>query len=65
MSLNGKRDYFIKSDLETVGDEMGVSAYSSIIEEVNDVVSNWEKYAIIAGIDEERISSIQSQHCIV
>ncbi len=65
MSLNGKRDYFIKSDLETVGDEMGVSAYSSTIEEVNDVVSYWEKYAIIAGIDEERISSIQSQHCIV
>lgn len=65
MSLNGKSDIFIKSDLETVGDEMGVSAYRSIIEEVNDVVSKWEKYAIIAGIDEKRISSIQSQHCIV
>ncbi len=65
MSLNGKRDNFSKSDLEIVGDEMGVSDYRSAIEEVNDAVSNWEKYAIIAGIDEERISSIQNQHSIV
>jgi serine/threonine-protein kinase HipA len=65
MSLNGKMDNFIRSDLEKVGDEMGINDYGKIIDDISGFVSNWEKYAIAAGIKDDQKSLIRKEHRIL
>jgi len=65
MSLNGKRDNFMRSDLEKVGDEMGINDCGMIIDNISEVVSNWYRYADIAGIKENQKLSIKQQHRII
>jgi len=65
MSINGKRDNFKRFDLEVVGEEMGIKEYSKIIDNVNDVVSNWIKYADKSGVKEAQVLSIGSLHCLL
>ncbi len=62
MSINGKRENFARSDLEKVGEEMGIKDYGSIIDQVNDVVSNWNVYAGRAIVREDQVLSIGNQH---
>ncbi len=65
MSLNGKRDNFMRSDLETVGDEMGINDCGKIIDNISEVVSNWDRYADIAGVEVDQKLSIKNQHRII
>jgi serine/threonine-protein kinase HipA len=65
MSLYGKRDNFLRSDIEKVGDEMGINDCGKIINEIIIVIRNWEKYADKAGIKDSHKLSIQSQHRIL
>ena len=65
MSLNGKRDNFMRSDLEKVSDEMGINDYGNIIDDISETISNWEKYAKTAGIKDDQLSSIRDQHLIL
>jgi serine/threonine-protein kinase HipA len=65
MSLNGKMDNFIRSDLEKVGDEMGINDYGKIIDDISGFVSNWEKYAIAAGIKDDQKSLNRKEHRIL
>lgn len=52
MSANNKRDDFTLEDLHVVGRNMGIKKYQSIIEQVTEVVSNWNKYAKEVGVKE-------------
>ena len=65
MSLNGKRDNFMRSDLEKVGYEMGLNDCGKIIDGISAVISNWEKFANTAGVTDDQKLSIQEQHRIL
>ncbi|MEL7601511.1 MAG: type II toxin-antitoxin system HipA family toxin [Proteiniphilum sp.] len=50
MSINNKRDNFTKEDLLTVGRNIGIRNYASIVEEIIDVASKWISYAKENGV---------------
>lgn len=52
MSANNKRDNFIRADLLTVGQNMGIKKAKFIIEQITETVSGWNKYAAAAGVTE-------------
>jgi serine/threonine-protein kinase HipA len=64
MSINGKRENFLKEDLSQVGKEMSIKSYNKIINEIVEVVSNWPTFAKAkdVGIDDSKIKSIGSTH---
>jgi serine/threonine-protein kinase HipA len=62
MSINGKRDDFLKEDLIQVGKEMGIKSCNKIIDEIVEIVSNWSQFAKDVGIDNARIKSIGLTH---
>lgn len=62
MSINGKRDNFLKEDLIQVGKEMGIKSCNKIIDEIVEVVSNWSHFAKDVGIDNAKIKSIGATH---
>ena len=45
LSINGKRTDITKEDLLTVGKSVSVKNAAEIIDEVNDTVAQWKKYA--------------------
>jgi serine/threonine-protein kinase HipA len=59
MSINGKRDDFIKDDLVQVGKEMNIKSMMNIIDEIVEVVSNWSGFAKDAGVESSQIKSIE------
>ena len=62
MSINGKRDNFLKEDLISVGKEMNFKYSYRIIEEIVEVVSDWPNYAKDAGVEVSSIKSIGKTH---
>lgn len=62
MSINGKRDNFLKEDLIRIGKEMGIKSCNKIINEIVEVVSNWSHFAKDVGIDNSKIKSIGAAH---
>lgn len=50
MSLNGKQDDFIFSDLTKVADRMGINNGKEIVEKVVDTVARWDEFAKEAGV---------------
>lgn len=62
MSINGKRDDFIKEDLVQVGREMNIKTVHRIVDEVIEVVSNWPDFAKNAGVEALQIKSIGKAH---
>ncbi len=62
MSINGKRENFLKEDLIRVGKEMSIKSYNKIINEIVEVVSNWTHFAKEAGIEDSKTKSIGSTH---
>jgi len=65
MSLNGKRDNFLKTDLITVGKEMSIKSCDRIIENITEVVSTWPNFAKDAGVKASQIESISKAHRLV
>ena len=63
MSLNGKRDGFLRSDLEDFGRFCGFKsrAVSRILGEIGDQVRRWMDYADLAGVDESMALAIWRQ----
>jgi serine/threonine-protein kinase HipA len=45
LSINGKRENICKSDLELLGENLGIKKATSIINEVTETVSKWNTYA--------------------
>jgi serine/threonine-protein kinase HipA len=62
MSINGKRENFLKEDLVRIGKEMSIKSCNKIIDEIVEVVSNWSHFAKDAGIDNAKIKSIGLTH---
>ena len=60
MSLNNKRDKFTYSDLLTVGKNMNIKNAHEIIQEVIEIVTQWEDYANEACVNKEHIKPIKS-----
>jgi serine/threonine-protein kinase HipA len=59
LSLNGKRDNFVKDDLLQVAQKADVKNAKEIIQHITDIVSNWETYAKDAEVKPEYITSIK------
>ena len=51
LSINGKRTGITKSDLLSVANQMNVKKANSIIQEIAEVVSHWDKYAQQVGVE--------------
>jgi len=64
LSINGKRDEISKEDLLKVGKEMNIKKAKDIIDNVKDVISNWNIYAKDCNIPKSQIDSIASNHKI-
>jgi len=62
MSINGKRDGFIKEDLLQVGKEMNIKSRLRIIDEIVDVAANWSGFAKDAGVEPSQVKSIGRAH---
>ena len=61
LSLNGKRDDFVREDLMMPAEKFRKEA-GTIIEEVVEVVSQWPSYAAQAGVSAEFTEEIQRRH---
>jgi serine/threonine-protein kinase HipA len=59
LSLNGKRDNFVKEDLLQVARKADIKKAKEIIQQIIDVVSNWKIYAKFAEVKPEFVISIQ------
>jgi serine/threonine-protein kinase HipA len=62
MSINGKRDDFIKDDLLRVGNEMNIKSSHKIIDEIIEIATKWTDYALIAGLESSQSKSIGKTH---
>lgn len=60
MSVNGKRDNFVKEDLIALaeGADLSKARAIKIIEEVKDVFNNWAQYAQEANVTESQIKKV-------
>ena len=61
MSVNGKRDNINLEDLLLVGQSASIKKAKLIIEEVQNVLLNWKKYAQIAKMDNVQTNLIENQ----
>ncbi|MEX0980776.1 MAG: type II toxin-antitoxin system HipA family toxin [Bacteroidales bacterium] len=62
MSLNGKRDKFERKDFENIAKHNNIKDYKEIIEQINEVVNNWTRYANDSGVYPEHIKMISKAH---
>lgn len=53
LSINGKRKDITRNDLLSIARAMNIKKASAIIDQVNDVVMNWNDYADATGVDPE------------
>lgn len=59
LSLNGKRDDFMFSDLTEMAVKMDIKKGKEIVNEIIDTVSQWKKYAAEAKVNENFILQIE------
>lgn len=62
MSIQGKTNNFTRSDLLNVAREMGIRDGEGTLDNVIEVVSNWQQYAEEVGVDSSLIQSIGRSH---
>jgi len=62
MSINGKRDNFMMSDLEKVGESISISKSKKIIKEIEGTVKRWPEFAREAQVEESSIKEIAHYH---
>lgn len=58
MTINGKRDGFTKKDLLSVGMSVSISKPRIIVDEILDVVSDFNRFAKDAGVDDDKCYNI-------
>jgi len=59
LSLNGKRDNITRNDLLAVGKKMSINNCENIIDQVVDVLADWEVYAKEADVKKEYAEQIK------
>jgi serine/threonine-protein kinase HipA len=62
MTINGKQDHFILSDLVAVGESISIPKSVEIIKEVAEAVGRWPEFARSAGIPGKEIDEISRNH---
>ena len=62
MSINGKRDNFLKQDLISLAKEMNIKSSGRIIDEIVEVVSSWPNFARDTGVEFSQIKAIGKSH---
>jgi serine/threonine-protein kinase HipA len=63
LSLNGKRDEFVRQDLLAVGHQINhFTEAADIIDEVTEVVSRWPEFASQAGVQTDFMQTIRKHH---
>ena len=60
MLVRGKQEGVLKQDLLEIAKENSVKRPDRIIDEIQTAVSNWPKFAQAAGVDNQKISALQS-----
>lgn len=58
LSINGKRNNFTKEDLLEIASQMNVKKPKQVIENINQVIGNWEKYADRVDVDKKLKTAI-------
>ncbi|MBI4649172.1 MAG: type II toxin-antitoxin system HipA family toxin [Bacteroidia bacterium] len=59
LSVNGKRKNITRDDFLSVAWQMNIKKAESIINQINDVVQNWNKYAKKTGVDNKLTKAIK------
>ncbi|RYE57785.1 MAG: type II toxin-antitoxin system HipA family toxin [Sphingobacteriales bacterium] len=59
LSVNGKRDDINRSDFLGLAEKMNIKKPNQLIEEVQESVTNWKKYAKAAGVGRKLTEAIQ------
>ncbi len=62
MSINGKRDHFLLTDMIDVAESISIPKPMGIIDSVLDAVGRWPEFAAKAGIKDKVISEIARYH---
>lgn len=62
MTINGKQDHFVLSDLITVGESISIPKSVEMIKEVAEAVGRWPEFAQSAGIPGKEIDEIGRNH---
>jgi len=62
ISLNGKRDNFIRNDLIDLANVYDVRDPSKVIDQVMDAMHQWKKLAEDVDMDKETIKGVQASH---
>jgi len=62
MTVNGKREGFVYGDLIAVANEMNIKKGSRIVDQIVGVVSQWEEFAKVVGVESKQIDSISKTH---
>ena len=60
LTINGKNEEISRHDLETVGRNNDIQDYSSLIDQVEQAIKNFEHFALEAGVDKSLIKIIQA-----
>lgn len=60
LTINGKNEGISRHDLETVGRNNDIQDYSSLIDQVEQAIKNFEHFALEAGVDKSLIKIIQA-----
>jgi serine/threonine-protein kinase HipA len=62
MTVNGKRDHFVRADLMAVAGTFGVKGGAEILDEVVEAVAGWRGIAKECGVDPELLKRIAATH---
>lgn len=62
MTVNGKRDEFLRSDVLAVAEQFGIENGEALLESVADAVSSWTEFAKTAGVPERTVDAIAVTH---
>ncbi len=62
LSVNGKRKNILREDLLTMAQSVGIKKAKGIIEQIQDVVLNWEIYAQKCKVKDDLVESIGMTH---
>ena len=62
MSINGKRDHFVRNDFKVIGRNIGIKNVNVMIDQVIDVVARWPVYAKNAGLDKDKANKVSNGH---
>lgn len=65
MSLNGKRERFVRADLVAVAEAISLPKPGALLDEIADAVRRWPEFARQAGVNEKVAREIAGHHALI